>query len=123
MQLVARAYGKASGLSDGALASGVCPLPAPQLREQDDLADAASARQDHHEAVDTHAETAGGRHPVLDRRQELLVEAVGVLVLEPASEQFLLFHALPLVERIVQLGEGVANLHTGDEALEPLHQA
>ena len=64
-----------------------------------------------------------GGIPVLDRRQELLVEAVGVLVLEPASEQFLLLHALPLVERIVQFGEGVANLHTGDEALEPLHQA
>ena len=56
------------------------------------------ASQDHHEAVDTHAETAGGRHPVLDGRQKLLIQAVGVLVLEPAAEQFLLFHALPLVE-------------------------
>ena len=97
-------------------------LLAAQRREEDDVADAGRAGEDHHQAVDAHAEAAGGRHAVLHRLEEVLVEPVRGLVAVGEVLQ-LLHEALALVVGVVELAEGVAQLHAGDEPLEALDEA
>ena len=59
---------------------------------------------------------------MLDRDEEVLVQAVGLLALELVAERLLLLEPGALVDRVVELGKGVAYLAAGDEALEPLHE-
>src|SRR5215210_7795616 len=49
-------------------------------REEDDLADRGAIGEEHGEPVDAQAEAAGGRHAVLQRREELLVGGSGFVV-------------------------------------------
>ena len=53
---------------------------------------------------------------MLDRDEEVLVQAVGLLVLELVADRLLLLEPGALVDRVVELGEGVAYFAAGDEA-------
>src|SRR5258706_8800 len=73
----------------------------------------------HGEPVDADAEPAGRRHAVLERAQVVLVDLarrLGVLARDLRLE------ALPLVDRIVQLGEGVRELPSVHEEFEALDE-
>ena len=88
-------------------------------REQDDVADGIRAAQHHAAPVDAEAQTAGGRHTVLQRHDEVLVHHVGLLVAVGTLLRLGL-EALVLVDGVVQLAEGVAHLTAADEHLIPL---
>ena len=79
-------------------------------------------RQQHHEAVDPHADPARGRHALLERAHEVLVVGLGLLV-ALGRVAALLLEAGALLVGVVELGEGVGELHPAGEALEALHQA
>ncbi len=91
------------------------------MREQDHLADRAFPGEQHRQPVHSHAETALRRHAVGHGAQVILVHRVQVLVfrLEGVTH---LHEARFLVERVVQLGKGVAELHPADVAFEALHR-
>ena len=74
----------------------------------------------HHEAVDADAEAARGWHAVLQGGEEVLVEAVEFLVAVAAAELLLLLEAAALLQGVVELGEGVGDLHAAQEGLEAL---
>ena len=90
--------------------------------EQDDVADGVCAGEEHDGAVDAHAHAACGGHAVFERGEEILVEHFGLVVAAFALLD-LLHEAFALVDRVVQLGIGVAHLAAADEELEPLGQA
>ena len=76
--------------------------------------------QQHRQAVHTHAEAAVGGHAIAHGAQIILVErvllrVVGVVVASHFEE------TLFLIERIVQLGEGVAQLKACCITFEPFH--
>ncbi len=48
--------------------------------KQDDLADRVASRQQHDQAVDPQAHAAGGRHALLQRLDEALVEGLDLLL-------------------------------------------
>src|SRR5580704_6446373 len=52
-------------------------LGGAQLGEKDDVPDALGAGQQHAEAVDPDAHAARGRHAVLEREEEVVVDALG----------------------------------------------
>ena len=93
----------------------------PKRGEQNDLADRAPAGEDHHQAVQPQTEAAGGRHPVLERSDEVLVEGLRLLVAGPAKI-LLLLEATPLLVGVVQLAERVRDLDSSNEALEALRE-
>ena len=64
----------------------------------------------------------GGRHAVLERADVVLVHPVGLLV-APLALRRLVLEALPLVDRVVQLGVGVGELPPADEELEAVDEA
>ena len=78
-------------------------------REQDHVPDGACAGEEHDAAVDADAEAARGGHTVLEGVDEILVHHAG-LVVAFGAQLHLLDEALPLVDGIVELGEGVAHL-------------
>ena len=89
-------------------------LPVPQLREQDHIADAITARQHHHEAVDANADAPGGWHAVFQGEEEILIDLLHFfagLVLEPGA----LHHG------IVQFGISLTDLYTVDDQLVNIH--
>src|SRR5437867_3600801 len=96
-------------------------LDRPQLREEDHLADRRLVGQEHGQSVDPDAQATGRRHAVLERDQEVLVERVRLLVAGPPGRGLLL-EARPLVARVVQLGERVAQLEATGVPLEPLDE-
>ena len=60
--------------------------------------------------------------PVLERCEERLVEGLG-LVVAGGGEAHLRLEALALHVGVVELGEGVGDLHAAGEGLEALDQA
>src|SRR4051794_15451806 len=90
--------------------------------KQDDLADRTLARQQHREPVDPDADPARGRHSVLQRANVVLVERRRVLVARRGVADLLL-EPCALVVRIVELGEGVRELHSVRERFEALDQS
>ena len=86
---------------------------------QQDIANADLIGQQHHQAVDAAAEPAVRRHPIAHGVEIIFVQRRGLIGF--VRVQSLHFHeAILLVARVIQLGEGVAHLHTGDEKLETL---
>ena len=90
-------------------------------RKEDHVADRVAAREEHREPVDPEPEPARRRHPVGERLDEVRVARLGAHVagralglLEP--------EALGLLVRVVQLREGVSELHPAGEELEALDQ-
>jgi Molybdopterin oxidoreductase len=71
-------------------------------REQDRVAD-AKAGQVHDQPVDSQSHTAGGRHPVLQSLEEVLVD-LHRLGIAGGGAQRLGYQALPLLQRVGQLG-------------------
>jgi len=91
-------------------------------REEDDIPDGACAGEEHDTAVDADAESARGRHAVLEGVDEIVVHHAR-LVIALGPQLHLLEEALLLVDGVVELGEGVAHLAAADEELEALGQA
>src|SRR5450631_1806729 len=99
----------------GSGAVGSLRLRGPELREEDDVADALGAGEQHAEPVDPDAHAARRRHPVLEREQEVLVDALG---LAPG----LLLEHLALDVRVVLLGIRRRDLHAPDAQLEDVER-
>src|SRR5688500_10763318 len=91
----------------------------PQRRKQDDVADVLRAREGHEEPVETDADTTRGRHAVLHRAEVVLVHARRLEV-AGGPQPRLRLEAPPLVDRVVQLAEGVRQLAAVREELEAL---
>ena len=89
-------------------------------REQKHVADGGAIGQEHHQTVDAEAETACGRHTVFQRGDEVLVYAGVAIRLGGALGSYLALKALALIDRVVQLREGVAELGGVDEILKTL---
>src|SRR5215208_1394874 len=94
----------------------------PHRREEHDLADAVPPAQDHHQAVDSDADPAGGRHAVLQRLDVVLVVGLGLLV-AGGLIRTLLLEGGALLMGVVQLGERVRNPHARGESPEALNEA
>ena len=88
---------------------------------RDDVADGCLVGKQHDEAVDADAFAGGRRHPVFERAQKVFIDQVGFFVTRRVLCG-LRFESLALVERIVQLREGVGNLTAGDVELEAIGQ-
>src|SRR3954471_18725707 len=94
---------------------------APHRGKEDDFPDRLAPGEDHHEPVDPHSYPACGRHAVLQRADEVLV--VGLRLLVALGRQLALrLEAGALLVRVVQLGEGIGELHAGGKALPALDQ-
>src|SRR5450759_703680 len=91
----------------------------PHKREQDHVADRRAVGQQHDEPVDADAFPAGRWQAVLERADVVLVHRVRLEVAARAVLQ-LRFEASPLLDRIVELAEGVRHLEPADVELEPL---
>src|SRR5699024_10592462 len=81
-------------------------------REQDGLPDPESGER-HEQAVDTHAETGRGRHALLHRGEEVLVEHHR-LVVAGRGQARLVLETLTLDHRVHQLGAGGRPLESAD---------
>src|SRR3954447_1944905 len=90
--------------------------------EEDDLPNTAPPGEDHDQPVDAHSHPAGGRHAVLERAEEVLVERLGLLV-SGGGLAALLLEASALLVRIVQLRERVAELDAPREGLPPFDES
>src|SRR3990172_4841276 len=94
----------------------------PGEGEGDNIADGWAVGEEHEPAVDTDAEAGRGRHAVLQRLEELLVQPLRLAVARLA-QALLLLEARPLVQRVVELREAVADLGAGHRHLEALDAA
>src|SRR5262245_56810096 len=92
-----------------------------ERREQHDVADRLAAGEEHGQAVDAEADAAGRRHAVRQRLDVVRIPGHGEHV---ARVPFLVLQgeACSLLLRGVDLREGVAELHPGDEVLEALDE-
>ena len=88
--------------------------------EEQHVTDGGAVGHQHDHAVQTEAQTARGRHAVFQGIDEVLVD-LGVDALGLAGSDLLL-EAATLVDGVVQLGEGIAELAAVDEELEALGQ-
>ena len=86
--------------------------------EEQHVADGGAVGQQHHQTVEAEAQAARGGHAVLEGVDEVLIH-LGIDALRLARGN-LLFETAALIDRIVQLGEGVAHLVAVDEELEAL---
>src|SRR3954469_101170 len=93
----------------------------PKGWKQDHFANRRPVRQQHHQAVYADADAAGGRHAVLERPDVVLIIRLRLLV-PGVSVPTLLLEAGPLVVGIVELREGVGDLHPARIGLKPLGQ-
>src|SRR5256714_475111 len=96
-------------------------MSGPQAGEEDDVADRRLVREDRDQPVDPQAHPTGRGEAVFQRRDEVLIHRVRLLIAGGASPR-LVFEAGPLVIRIVELGERVGDLLAGDEELEAVGQ-
>ena len=87
------------------------------LREEEHVLDRTVARHEHRQAVDTDTHTRTGRHTVFEGADEVHIDEHS-LVVALLREAQLLLEALQLVDRVVQLGVGVAEPFAVDEELE-----
>ncbi len=91
------------------------------MREQQHVADGRRIGEQHGQAVDADAHATGRRHAVFQRADVVGVEAHGLVVAQVLRLN-LRAEALGLINRVVQLGEGVGVLMAADEQLEALGQ-
>ena len=82
-------------------------------REQDDVADGGAVGQQHDQAVNAVADASRRRHADVQRVQEILVRVLGFFIAR-LGKGILRLEALALVDRIVQLGVGIAHLAGSD---------
>src|SRR3989475_7785339 len=74
----------------------------------------------HHQLVESQPDAARGRHAVLERPDEVLVQLLRLRVARGAQPRLLL-EAAALLLGIIQLAEGVRELALLDEELPALH--
>ena len=98
----------------------ISPLRA-ELGEQDHVADGGGVGEDHREAVYAAAVAAGRGHAILQGAQEVLVHRVRLGVAAGAQGR-LGRKTLALIQRIVDLGEGVAEFRAGHVDLKAARQ-
>src|SRR2546423_9378779 len=91
----------------------------PQCWEKDHITDRFLVCHDHSETVDANAETTGGWHAYFESFDEVFVQYLGFLV-ALSTLAHLVFKTRTLIERVVELGEGVAALQTTNENLETI---
>src|SRR5712664_3092270 len=93
----------------------------PQVRKENHVPVGMLVRQHGRQPVDPQPHPAGWRKAMLERDQEVLVERMRFLgTLGPRAR--LVLEAPALVDRVVDLGEGVGDLGAGDEQLEAVRQ-
>ena len=90
--------------------------------EQQNIADRGGIRQQHDKAVHTEAEAARRRQAVFERGDVVVIDLRLAGRVERAALGHLALKASLLVNRIVQLGERVAEFHRVDEILEALRK-
>ena len=88
-------------------------------REEQDVADGGLIGQEHDQTVYAHTETACWRQAVFQCGDEVVVHVGGFLV-ALCLELKLMLETLLLIDRVVELREGVGKLAAGDEQLEAL---
>lgn len=89
--------------------------------EENDFPNGVGVGQQHDAAVDADSKAAGGGQAVLQGVDIVLVHHASLAV-ALGPQLHLLLEPLLLVDRVIQLGEGVAHLAAADEQLEPLRQ-
>src|SRR5580765_1821638 len=94
----------------------------PQGREQDDISDGGRISQEHDEPIDANSQATGGRQPVFEGTEVVLVDRHRLLVAGGAGGALRL-EPCPLDVRVDELAERVAELASRDDALEPLDEA
>ena len=95
-------------------------MQVPHDREGDHLAQRVAFGEDHHQPVDAHAAAGGRRVAVLDRARVLLVVGVGHVGVVDHPALALVDEALPLVDRVVELGVAADELDPADDGVEVL---
>ena len=78
--------------------------------------------EQHREPVDAEANTAGRRHAVFERTQEVVVDEHGFIV-AAFHEFYLFFKTFPLLDGVVQFAVGVGDLFAVAHEFEAFHQA
>ena len=87
------------------------------MREDNDVADGGGVGQEHDQAVDPYSFAGGRRHAVLQGTDVILVQdRVDFFVSAPL--RYLLFEPFLLVNRVIELTEGVGDLPAGDIEFE-----
>src|SRR5256886_13415096 len=77
-------------------------MPGAQMRKQDHIADGGLVGQDGREPVDAQAHAAGRREAIFERREEVFIHRVGLVVTGGARARLVL-EASPLIVPVVQL--------------------
>src|SRR5215469_5960855 len=90
-----------------------------QSWEQDDLPYAVLVGQQHNQTVDSSSPATGGRHAVLQSLDVIFIQDLGLVVPGRALAS-LVFEACPLLEWIIELGKGIAQLEPAGKRLEAL---
>ncbi len=88
--------------------------------EEDDVADGRGVGEEHGEAVDADAFAGGGREAVAEGADVVFVDGGHGLFVAAFFLLDLLLEAVVLVDGVVELGEGVADLEAADVELEAL---
>src|SRR5471032_740622 len=91
----------------------------PHERKQDHVADREAVGEQHDEAIDADPFAAGRREAVFERADVVLVHRVRLEVAARAVLQ-LSFEAPALLDRVVELAEGVRDFEAADVQLEAL---
>ena len=73
-----------------------------EVGEEDDLADGVAVGEQHRQAIDTHAETAGGRHAETERLDVIDIDRVRLLVA--------LLRPIVFVQKALQLVDGMRSV-------------
>src|SRR5579863_4250150 len=90
-----------------------------QQRKQNDVADGARVGEQHGEPVDADSLATRGRHPVAQGANVVLIDGVGGEI-SLFAQELLVLEPVALLGRVVQLAEGVSDLHAADVQLEAL---
>src|SRR5215203_4808322 len=92
-----------------------------ERREQDHVADVRGAREVHEETIDADAHAAHRRHAVFHRAEIILVYPTG-LEIARREQPGLGLEPLALVDRVVELTEGIRHLLAARKQLEAFRQ-
>ena len=88
--------------------------------EQQHVPDRSGVGEQHHQPVQTEAQAAGGGKAVLQSGDIVIVHLAGIIGVLGLAGGYLALEALLLVDGVVELAEGVAELGGVDEILKPL---
>ena len=86
-------------------------------REQQNVTNRRSARQQHHKTVNADTDTACGGQAIAQCIEEVLIHT-GSFVIAVRFQKFLILKALALVDGVVQLAERIAIFTSADKQLK-----